>query len=239
MKNQIQDMSHDEILALTPEELDFLVKFRCAQQGVKIVVKPIAPEKYQIPNDQRVKAFKVGDFVFKTEQEAIRYAECMTSFPALYKEDYDWRNSHDCKYLKPIEGYEINKLAQIEVVYLFEKPTYDFHAGKLQQSNKEYGVYEKALELFNKEEKFMDYIKEEILTIYNNHRDEEFDYKDNLAKFGEYLQLANGDALMAKTFFLKAYNPRDKTLKRVLRTHGLEVAEPITGEVIERVDVVL
>ena len=104
-------MTEQEILALTEEDVQKLIKLRMMEEGIKIMDKPKIPELFEIePADIQYFSIPLLDgFAFTDINEATKVAEILKSAKSLRKVDYDWNKlGSDYKFLKNSEKYKFD-----------------------------------------------------------------------------------------------------------------------------------
>lgn len=107
MKN-INEMTEQEILALSENDIQNMIKFRMMEEGIKIVDKPKKPELYEIePADQKVYTIPILDgYAFMDLAEAQKVSEALKNAKSFRKVDYDWNKlGSQYKYLEKKERY--------------------------------------------------------------------------------------------------------------------------------------
>lgn len=107
----ITEMTEQEILALTEEDVQKMIKLRMMEEGIKIMDKPKIPELFEIePADIQYFSIPFLDgFAFTDINEATKVAEILKSAKSLRKVDYDWNKlGSDYKFLKKSERYKFN-----------------------------------------------------------------------------------------------------------------------------------
>ena len=84
------EMTDQEILALTEEDVQKLIKLRMMEEGIKIMDKPKIPELFEIePADIQYFSIPLLDgFAFTDINEATKVAEILKSAKSLRKVDY-------------------------------------------------------------------------------------------------------------------------------------------------------
>lgn len=101
----ITEMTEQEILALTEEDVQKMIKLRMMEEGIKIMDKPKIPELFEIePADIQYFSIPLLDgFAFTDINEATKVAEILKSAKSLRKVDYDWNKlGSDYKFLKRV-----------------------------------------------------------------------------------------------------------------------------------------
>jgi len=216
MKNKIEDMTREEILALSESQIEFLIKFKCATEGVIMAVRPIEPRAVVIPDTERIQAYTVDAYAFEDQRDAAKYMEALAGLTAIKRIDYDYETGSDYKYLKPLASYERNKHLCIEVVRTFPEHVIKSHGYAIREYRLQKEAHDKALKLYEQESKAAEAIAEEVREILDRHRSDEREYEGYLAKFREYMEIANQNFETAHAFFSKVAQPTRETLDRVI-----------------------
>ena len=112
-------MTEQEILALTEEDVQKMIKLRMMEEGIKIMDKPKIPELFEIePADIQYFSIPLLDgFAFTDINEATKVAEILKSAKSLRKVDYDWNKlGSDYKFLKKSERYKFNGNSDFDII---------------------------------------------------------------------------------------------------------------------------
>ena len=106
------EMTDQEILALTEEDVQKLIKLRMMEEGIKIMDKPKIPELFEIePADIQYFSIPLLDGF------ATKVAEILKSAKSLRKVDYDWNKlGSDYKFLKKSEKYKFNGNSDFDII---------------------------------------------------------------------------------------------------------------------------
>ena len=115
----ITEMTEQEILALTEEDVQKMIKLRMMEEGIKIMDKPKIPELFEIePADIQYFSIPLLDgFAFTDINEATKVAEILKSAKSLRKVDYDWNKlGSDYKFLKKSERYKFNGNSDFDII---------------------------------------------------------------------------------------------------------------------------
>lgn len=105
---KINEMTEQEILALSEKDIQDMIKFRMMEEGIKIVDKPQKPELFEIePADQKVYIIPVLDgYAFVDFEEAQKVAEALQRAKSFRKVEYDWNKlGSNYKYLDKKDRY--------------------------------------------------------------------------------------------------------------------------------------
>jgi len=195
----IKELSKEEVLKLTDEQVKIYVDWNCAVEGVKLLSRPTAPSKDY--------AIKKGDPAYVLPSVIVKdfaIAEKITKIletAELYKETYDYGGmGYDYKWLKPDEtDYLVSKHS-----YYFQddiakvKTSIETYKKNKDQYDKDLGEYEKC-------EKLRCEINDDIWEYVSSIRGQEQKKNYLLERFEEYKTLAKGDESIAARFLVKAY----------------------------------
>lgn len=112
------EMTEQEILALTEEDVQKLIKLRMMEEGIKIMDKPEVPELFEIePADLKVFTIPFFEgYAFTDMEEANAVAEALRNAKTLRKVEYDWNKlGSDYKYLVKKDKYNYSIKPDFEV----------------------------------------------------------------------------------------------------------------------------
>ena len=108
---KINEMTEQEILALSENDIQNMIKFRMMEDGIKVIDKPKKPELFEIePADQKVYIIPVLDgYAFTDFAEAQKVADALREAKSFRKVDYDWNKlGSNFKYLEKKDRYTYN-----------------------------------------------------------------------------------------------------------------------------------
>ena len=108
---KINEMTEQEILALSEQDIQNMIKFRMMEEGIKVIDKPKKPELFEIePADQKVYVIPVLDgYAFTDFAEAQKVADALREAKSFRKVDYDWNKlGSNFKYLEKKDRYTYN-----------------------------------------------------------------------------------------------------------------------------------
>lgn len=108
---KINEMTEQEIFALSETDIQNMIKFRMMEEGIKVIDKPKKPELFEIePADQKVYVIPVLDgYAFTDFAEAQKVADALREAKSFRKVDYDWSKlGSNFKYLEKKDRYTYN-----------------------------------------------------------------------------------------------------------------------------------
>ena len=208
---KINELSEKEILALTAEDIEFMIKLRKAEEGIRFVPRPKEPEYNEIPEpDETVfmcelfgttLCFKslaqltaLIDLIYKSDSKCLidydynrggsEYFYLLSEMKKSYNADWNSTNSKRVYSLK-LYNYIVDKIA---------------HNKKIREEyNKENEVYENFLSNSKEIETEIKGKYREVVNKYNNLTSLCLKMKN------DYLPLAAGNEEIAFNFLIKAY----------------------------------
>lgn len=198
---KITEMRDEDIVALTEEQLDMLIKIECMEQGVPL--EPLPPELncFELPKGSLAYKVKGTEFWFEDRADAENIAKAIQAVAHKRRQQkYDWRTGYDIEWL---ENYE-------QDVGVEEKTFYD----KLQVQDKEAFLakrktlkeqYEADKKKYETSREKVRKVSDQIYSVYYEARKENERVKRYKSMFQEYLSMAEGNHNKARMFFDKAY----------------------------------
>ena len=189
------DLSAEEKVALTTEQVQYYAKIDCANRGIIIPQKPISEVKEVAKPTGKYYIVGYESFAFETEVDAQNYIDAKAkSFKVG-----SIGNSYDSKsqYVgAPMDDYKEIKTI---ILYTAEEATNLKDIVKANtEALKEWADYHKSLKGY---EDIVIGMWDEIREI--NHYNSRKEYYNKV--YNDYLDLAEGDNKIAYTFFSKAY----------------------------------
>ena len=189
------DLTKEEKVVLTEEQVNYYAKLDCANQGLIIPQKPINELKPVIAPTQKYYQIGYDSFVFETEQEAQDYIDAKGKAFQVKSigNNYDNKNQFisekvvDYKEIKSTILYTKEEAADLKSVLEYNAET-----------EKEWKKYNESLKEFNS---IVDSMWTEIGEIQFYNKRLEFYNK----VYQDYVELAGGLNDVAYTFFDKAY----------------------------------
>lgn len=188
-------LTKEEKVTLTGEEVQYYAKIDCANRGIIIPQKPINTIKDVIPPTQKYYQVGYESFVFETDKEAQNYIDAKGKALQVKSigNNYDDKNKYvsernsDYKDFKSITLYSKEEATELKTILEYNAET-----------SKEWKEYNESLSKYNEVEAS---IWEEINEI--NFRNSREMFYDKV--YSDYLTLADDNHKIAYTFFDKAY----------------------------------
>lgn len=199
MKTNINEMSEQEVLSLTNDQIDWLIRYACAEEGIRHLPEPVKPETFKPEYDAEV--YEVNGMYFATVEAAEEIKQVLNDVShEMRKLYYDWRNSSSYKYVSE-ESFTFS----VEKVKCFTPARYEKISGEIQRLEAEKRKYEALLKEYKQEQEKASCVKQSIYDVIESHRTKAYIREKSCNDYREYLKLANGNVETARRFFEKAY----------------------------------
>lgn len=221
MKN-INEMTEQEILALTEEDVQKMIKFRMMEEGIKIMDRPRVPELFEVePADLEIFTIPIfSGFAFTNMEEANAVAKALIKAKTLRKVDYDWQKmGSDYKYLVKQDRYSFygDSDFSIQTSWAYSNELYnkivDFavqNKSMKEQAEKDQKEYENQLQ---ESSGIVSEIRERVKEV-----NMKYERLESLVwKFAtDYYPLSDNNEDMAIKFMSKAYSLTDEEKTYIL-----------------------
>lgn len=140
---KISEITEQEILALSEQDIQNMIKFRMMEEGIKVIDKPKKPELFEIePADQKVYIIPVLDgYAFTDFAEAQKVADALREAKSFRKVDYDWNKlGSNFKYLEKKDRYTYNNEGDFSISEI------SVYSSKLYANIVDFAAQNKAME---------------------------------------------------------------------------------------------
>lgn len=226
---KINEMTEQEILALSEVDVQNMIKFRMMEEGIKIVDKPKEPELFEIePADQKVyKIPFLDDYAFTDFNDAQNVAEALRKAKSLRKVEYDWSKlGGEYKYLVQKERYTYNSNDDfgINVSHVYSNELYSKIVGLASQNRAMKDQVAKDLKAYEEAYNSASEITLEIQEKVNEVKEKDAKLKRLTSKFAfDYFPLSGDNESVAIKFMSKAYSLTDEEQKYILEHYKEEL----------------
>ena len=222
---KINEMTEQEILALSEQDIQNMIKFRMMEEGIKIIDKPKKPELFEIePADQKVYVIPIlNGYAFTDFAEAQKVADALREAKSFRKVDYDWNKlGSDFKYLEKKDRYTYDDTGDFGISEI------RVYSNKLYASIVDFAAQNKAMnKQVEKDMKAYDdaYAAASDITLEVRSRvtevREKYERLERLMRsfVNDYYPLSNNNEEMAMKFMSKAYMLTDKEEKYILENY--------------------
>ena len=222
MENQkpFEQLTDNELLELTQEQIDWYIKLKKAENGIRIISCPPMPETREIPATDLI-LFDVCGFNFIDRETAEEVAKFINSKIAkAYSVNYDWSVGGDKKYAKPFTG----NLVDVKLENVFSEMLYNSIKDVMISNEKIMRAYKDLKNEYDDMEEKATEIVEKIYKVINEARARKHQYEEYIIRIQEYLRLANGDTKVAWNFFDKAYEIEPAVKNKIMESEAYQTA---------------
>lgn len=213
----ITEMTDEEILALTEDDLKRIVQLKMMEEGIKIVVRPTEPTYASLPNkDVAGYELKVGygsdHIIYADKQSAERVLDAIRNeLGQLRRIEY----MHGASYERTLKQYDDEPKLSVEEVRFYSTELYEQVKDNVEGNKKLKDNFEKESVAYRENHSSAEWIRNEVNNRYDDVNRKYRGFKEMLNKFSEYLELAENDGVQATAFFIKAFGPDRETMEYI------------------------
>lgn len=214
----IDDLTDEQVLALSEEDLQRLVRYRMAEEGIKILDRPVEPVWEELPVPD-VTVWAVGDFEFTDHRSAEVVAETVTDLAGARTNtgyDYSAGGYGSALHVLPVRDTE----AAVARKRAYSPEAWAVHKDALGQQATAKKEFRDRLREFEDAERQAEGVREEV---YGRHTEVLATHERRqalVARYAEYLDLAEGQPTVAMAFLRKAYLADDADLAYLYKAVG-------------------
>lgn len=200
----LNEMSTEEICALTEDQLDRRVKLECAEQGIPLIPEKPTLESFDIVRSETGYGISGTSFLFKDLNIAKEFLTLFEKHQAgIYKKTYSWQIGYD------IEWMEKEELSlKIETTMFYNREVISSREDFLIKRKNIKDAYEKDLKDYESSREKFRKIADAVYSDFYEAKAKKKSIEDAKKTFSEYLLLADGDTARATVFFEKAMKSR-------------------------------
>ena len=202
MNKTFEQLNDQELISLTGEQVDYYIKLKKAETGIKIIAFPEPPKYAELPAPD-LEMYEVAERVFKEKEKAEEICSTINKhLGSSFTREYDYyRSNGDYKYAKPFNG----SLETVNIVRLYSMPIYASIKDTIQSNQRVKEAYEKVKKAYDDEDEKAGEIVDSINQAIAKARERVELFRNYKVRIVEYIQLANGNRDVAWNFFEKAY----------------------------------
>lgn len=221
---QFNELTEKEINNLTQEEIDMYVKLIKAENGIKIIQKPLVPDYFKVkePDITVYYTEKFGkQLVFEDLKEAEKLVQTLTSFETVSQSDYNYDLGSENHYLKP--AFESNygrRWDDIQSMKVYSKELWNEVHELVKQNSILKKKYESEKSEYNKSLddslEFTTQITDKVTEIKTKfHKMNDYAYKMK----HDYMLLSDNNEKIAINFLNKAFYLTEEEKEYVLSNY--------------------
>lgn len=222
---KINELTEQEILSLTTEDVELMIKLRKAEEGIKLIPRPKEPSYFEIkPPDLVMYSCTLFEdsLVFEDIEELNKVLNVIKETKSKYRLEYNWNKlGSDYKFatkeLKQSYGAEWHSTNSTQT---YSVELYNEIVDMASQNKKMKEQYEKELKEYEDVISNAKWIEDEINERVLEAREKYWKLESFCRKFRfDYIPLANQDEAVAMNFMDKAYSLTEEQKEYVLANY--------------------
>lgn len=223
---KINEMTEQEILALSEQDIQNMIKFRMMEEGIKIIDKPKKPELFEIePADKKVYVIPIlNGYAFTDFAEAQKVSEALQNAKSFRKVDCDWgKLGSDYQYLEKKKRYTFDPSGDFGVneVYVYSNELYAKIVDFAVQNKAMTKQVEEDLKAYDDAYAAASDITLEIRERVEEVREKAARLERLMQKFADdYYPLSDNNEDIAIKFMEKAYSLTEDEKKHILENYN-------------------
>ncbi len=217
---KLEEMDHEEILALSEDQIERMIDYRCAESGIKLLLRPVEPEDPKIEGD--VIVYSIANI----NSEDLDFIQKILTLITKNKDkivetDYDYNGpGSDYSYVKPVDWYTRSNYFEINKKIVFSSHKFDQLKSELTAYHHAKSSYKSAKEEFSKADNERSEIAKSVHREINAHRALSEQLKAAKENYDRYLDLSDNDTAMAGKFWNDAFEEADDYIRHQVSLHG-------------------
>jgi len=223
----ITEMSESEILKLEGEDLEKMVQYKMALEGIKLLEKPSKPKYREVPEpDLELFYCDLLDSSYKFDSEAaVRTLVELIESSGVYTTSHEY--SVDKDWAKPGLAKSYGNPRTIQSMKVYSVDQYDVCRSAFKDNAKLEKSYDDKLATYKKAYEEAEWIREEVNEAYREAWNNENLRQSMYQKFQQYLLLAENNVDIAMNFLKKAYHDEcyDEMIEYIKERHSQEEKE--------------
>lgn len=203
---RLDEMSREELIALTDEQVEVLIDLECAYCGAPLSIsKPMYASVPELPEED-VTYWSVFDFKFLDKEEATEFAEYINSRKHRCETDYDYDIPGYGKYKKVVTDRKKLDPAIVEERKVYSEKLYTELKEVIRQRATAEEENKRLTAEFNNKQKDRYEVVNKVNSAIRKAQISVSEDRERARLYLRYLTLADGNADVAKTFYKDHYD---------------------------------
>lgn len=225
---KITELTEQEILSLTSEDVELMIKLRKAEEGIRLIPKPKSPDYFEIkPPDKVVYSCTLfGDaLVFEDIEELNKVLDVIKNTASKHRLEYDWEKlgSDYKRAVSELKQPYSGEWHTTTSSHVYSVELYSEISDQASQNKKMKDQYEKELKEYEAVINGAKWIEDEINDKVLEVREKYWKLESFCRKFKyDYMPLSSGNETIAMNFMDKAYSLTDEQKEYVL-SHYVDI----------------
>ena len=214
---KINEMTEQEILALTMDDVTMLAKQALMEENVKLVKEPTLPELQKVPKGDVLYYYIClpGDIVFTDMNEAIAVADVLRKCSTLHTRSRNWSMDGRCYCVASVS--DDTNISNVESDWGYSESAYASITDILESNTKKRDQFDIEMDEFKDFEFKVEAKKSEIMPIVYKTIDKYNRLKSLCEDYLEcYLPTAGNDPETAMKFMTLAYGLTEEEKKYII-----------------------
>lgn len=211
----IDKMTHEEVLELGADDIERMVKYICATEGIKLLPEPVAPVKPKHEPD--LTCFRLDDWLCAVREPLDKIAECFNEHRYQLKVSYyDYGVGSEYKKLGE-PSYQLENMVKVEPIKVYSEPQYARAQAEARIYKEAKEQFDKDLSEYRKNKKLVEDATSWLWDHFHQANKLQREIDALKSRWAEYLEIANGDKETAEKFMRKAYTVSDEQWAMVMK----------------------
>lgn len=204
---RINELSRDELVALTGEQIERYVDIECAEEGVALLPPaPVEPEKNAPEPD--IECWTVPTVTFRDRAHALEVIELINQLSRVIPDPIGgWRYGYD-SYYTPVDPGEDRQI-EPKLERMWSPAHFDAARVVVDAAKRERDAYTKAKDEYRKAVDARAEISKRVREVVNSAHSEVWEEDNVRREFARYVEIADGDKDTALRFFKNAHKSYD------------------------------
>lgn len=204
----INEMAHEEILQLSAADIERMVKYICATDGIKLLPEPVEPVKPKHEPD--LTCFRLGDWLCALREPLDKIAEVFNEYRYQLKvSSYDYGlGSAYQKLGEP--SYQLENMVKVEPIKVYSELQYTLVQAEARIYKEAKEQFDKDLSEYRKNKKLVEDATNWLWEHFHQANKLQREIDSLKSRWSEYLEIAGGDKEIAEKFMRKAYTISDE-----------------------------
>ena len=195
---KIEDLSDDEVLSLTDEEVKATILYRMAEAGIPVLPEPAVPVYDDVPGPD-VQVYEIAGVMF-TDRDAAEKVQAAIMEGQASRVRLDYGSSYENKYVMPDRSDQ-----DVTTRTAYSQESHALHKEMLDRNSRRRNAYDTEQTAWRRAEREAESIRAGVLDRVREAEDKARQIEFLQGRYAEYIEIAGGDKEMALEFLKKAF----------------------------------
>lgn len=199
---KLNDLTDDEVLALSDEDIQFLIKRGMAEAGIPILPRPVEPTYFDVPVPD-LQVHDVGSFMF-ADRAAAERLQAVVAAEAEHLVKLGYSSDYNLRFVQ-----SERKTPDVTTSIVYSQSAYAAHKEALDSNSVMRAAYEADLRAYEAAEREAAEVRSEVMDRVKAVEDAEERRAMLFDRFAEYVVIADGSRDIALEFLRRAFPMTD------------------------------